>query len=129
MAIFEVEQGGNALVRTRAGFDEIWRHYLRSGFIYDAKAERLAPVLELVRDGWPLLEAAPPDVFRMHVARDNGRIVSSGGGFRDGAETYVLQHAVSGSCPWLMLQCIRSLVESLGEDPDAQFFGIYFRPE
>jgi hypothetical protein len=65
----------------------------------------------------------------MHLARKNGKILSSICAFRDTDETYVLQHAVSQDQPWHMIDCIQSMTAAMGQDPEARSVSMYFRPE
>ncbi len=110
-------------------FTAIWEHYLTSGFLYPAKLERLEPALDLIRSGWPLLLAAPPEVFQLHLARKNGKIASSVCAFRDTDNTYVVQHAVSSGQPLLMLACLRSCWATITADPEFEFARMFFRPQ
>src|SRR3712207_5449390 len=108
-------------------FAAIWEHYRSAKFLYPAKLERLGPVMDRIRRGWPTLLTAPADIFQLHLARKDGEVLSSVCAFRDTEETYVLQHAVSEDQPWHMIDCIQSMTAAMGEDPQVRFVSMYFR--
>jgi hypothetical protein len=85
--------------------------------------------MDRISKGWPALLAAPADIFQLHLARNNRRILSSICAFRDTGQTYVLQHAVSEDQPWHMIDCIQSMTAAMGDDREVRFVSMYFRPE
>jgi hypothetical protein len=110
-------------------FAAVWEHYGLAKFLYPEKRARLKPVVGRISKGWPALLEAPPDIFQLHLACRGSRILSSVCAFRDTDETFVLQHAVSQDQPWHMIDCIQSLTAAMGDDPEARFVSMYFRPE
>lgn len=92
----------------------IWEHYRSANFLYPAKLQRLEPLMDRISKGWPALLAAPADIFQLHLARKNRKILSSICAFRDTGQTYVLQHAVSEDQPWHMIDCIQSMTAARG---------------
>jgi hypothetical protein len=128
MAIFTTN-GGTLHKPHDVDFAAIWEHYRSANFLYPAKLQRLEPLMDRISKGWPTLLAAPADIFQLHLARKNGKILSSICAFRDTDQTYVLQHAVSEDQPWHMIDCIQSMTAAMGEDPEVRFVSMYYRPE
>lgn len=110
-------------------FETILNHYIACGLLHPAKLEQLGPVLDEIRQGWPLLLNAPPELFKLHYTTKNEAITGSVSDFRDTDETYILQHASGEKVPPGTMDCIRSQVISIGEDRDAMFLSLYFQPE
>lgn len=128
MAIIAIDREPAPVLRA-INAEGLWQHYLTAGFLYPDKLRRLEPVLPAIHAGLPRLLAAPPDVFQLHAARVDGRLVASASVFRDCDGTYVPHHAVSQSHPASMVGCLRSIALTLGANPDAQFMVFYARPE
>ena len=91
------------------GFSDIWNHYEKAGFLYDAKLQRMERFMDRTRMSLDKLIAAPETLFQIHAAENEGEIVSSLCGFRDAEHSFVIEHAVSDGRPDLMIQCLLSM--------------------
>ena len=110
-------------------FAAIWKHYNLANFLYPAKLERLRPEMDRISKGWSTLLSVPAEIFHIHLACRDRTILSSVCAFRDTTETYVVQHAVSQDQPQHMIECLLSITSKMGEDLDAHFISMNFRPE
>lgn len=108
-------------------FDELWRHYELSRFIYPAKRKLLEPRLGELRRVWSALLGAPASLFQLHYGLHEAALASSTGAFRDTPSCYVIQHASSLSRPDLLIESLISLTTGISAT-NAEHVCMFFRP-
>lgn len=109
-------------------FDAIWRHYLDAGFLYPAKLANLEPHLPLIRETWPKLLAAPPEIMQFFAAGNEDAVSASVSLLRDTEETFIIMHAVSQKDPAAMYQCLLKMIENINQQPSYRYAAMFFRP-
>lgn len=110
------------------GFSDIWNHYTKAGFLYEAKLERMKSFLERTKSSVDALIQAPSDFFQLHIAEEEAEIVSSLSGFRDTHSTFVIEHAVSDGRPDLMIQCLLSMTTAISY-AGADYVSMFYSPK
>ena len=109
-------------------FDAVWQHYLDAGFLYPAKLANLEPLLPLIRETWPRLLAAPPEILQFFAAGNPSGVSASVSLLRDTEETFIIMHAVSQKDPTEMYQCLLKMIESINQQPSYRYAAMFFRP-
>jgi hypothetical protein len=109
--------------------DEVLELYRRAGVV-DACAERpLGSRAPRPGGGWERLFAADDEAFLLVGARESGRLAASVSAFRDGARTFVLQHAVSSGGAGALLACLAELEARVRDLPgEVGFLMLAYRP-
>lgn len=131
MAILEVQQGdANAAAGSTLQPGDLWRHYVRSGLLYEDKLSAVAAVLPEILAGWPRHFAASEEVFALAAVRGPNGPSSSLCRMRDTDHLMLLQHAASQGDPVGTLACVLATMQwydTLGRT--AGTLGYFFRAE
>jgi hypothetical protein len=114
--------------RAIVSFDELWEHYLATGYIYPEKAGRLAPYMPAIQDTWPRLMRGPDTLFQLYTGRIGDHIGATHSVFRDTSTGMTMQHASSNGDPAALLACMRAELAAY-PSTGCGFLGTYYRPE
>jgi hypothetical protein len=109
--------------------DELFALYERTGFLYPAKAARLIPHLDTVRDNWRRLLQAGDSLLYVLTAGDEHEGCASIAVWRTTRDSWVWQHLVSDSNPLrsravMLGGLVRCMRGGIGESQQN-----WFRPE
>ncbi len=111
------------------GVDDLFALYERAGFLYPAKAARLTPHLDVVRDNWRRLLQAGDSLLYVLTAGDDDHGYASVAVWRTTRDSWVWQHLVCEGNPLRsravmlggLVRCVR---QEIGESQQN-----WFRPE
>jgi hypothetical protein len=111
------------------GVDELFALYERTGFLYPAKAARLIPHLDAVRENWDRLLHAGESLLYILTAGDREEGYASLAVWRTARSSWVWQHLVCESSPLqsrevMLGGLVRCMRHSVGESQQN-----WFRPE
>src|SRR5205809_1039006 len=81
------------------GVEALFELYRRTGFLYPAKAARLLPHMDLVRENWHLLLMAPESLLYVLTAGGKDQGVASIAVWRTTRDGWTWQHHVSDKNP------------------------------
>lgn len=114
--------------RAIVSFEELWEHYLATGYIYPEKAQRLEPYMPEIQRTWPRLMRGPDTLFQLYTGRSGDRIGATHSVFRDTVSGMTMQHASSDGDPAGLLACMRAELAAY-PSTGCGFLGTYYRPE
>jgi len=112
------------------GTDELFDFFRTTGFLYPAKEEVLAPVMEETRAAFTALYAHPSPVFKAVISRDGeGTLLGHVSGVRAYRHTWMSQHLAAQPSKHVAHLLNLGTAEYFGQNPDLEFFKIYFHAD
>ncbi len=113
-------------------FDDLFRFFQETRFLYPEKLAALEPILPEVRKTFTRLHAKPSSLFKSLVYLEDGKTLAHGSSVRVYRRTVVLQHLagtsrVSHRPPPQVLNL--GFAEYLTQSIDLEYVKFYFRPD
>jgi hypothetical protein len=109
--------------------DELIEFFRATGFLYPAKEELLAPVMDEVRETIAHSYAQPSDVFKAVVARENGQLIGHVSGIRAYRNTWMPTHLAALPTKHVGHLLNLGAADYFLQTADFEFFKIYFHAD
>jgi hypothetical protein len=113
----------------RVPFDDLWRFFLDTRFIYPEKQANLAPLIPEIQRTIESLNARPTKLFKSVVALDGGRIVGHISSLRVYDRSWMSQHLAASVGRHAGSLLNFGQVEVFEQNPDLEYFKAFFRPD
>lgn len=110
-------------------FDELWRFYLDSNFIYKSKLDFLKPYLPVVAKNWSNLLSAGSELTYTALRRRKNVPKNSLSMTKYYPSTWIIQHMVSQRDPLGMLTVLLGSLSWFIKNDNIEYGKIYWRPE
>lgn len=111
------------------GVEELFELYRRTGFLYPAKAARLLPHMDLVRENWHRLLTAPDSLLYVLTSRNKDAGLASIAVWRTTRDGWTWQHHVSDKNPLGSRSVMLGGLAACILRGDEQAHQNWFRPE
>jgi hypothetical protein len=113
----------------RVGFEDLWRFFQETAFVYPAKQTALDPLMPEIRGTFEALGRRPTDLFKSVLAADGAKLIGHVSGLRAYRRTWMSQHlaGLNGRRAGALLNLGQA--EYFGQNPDLEYFKIFFRPD
>lgn len=114
---------------SQASFDELWRFYRNSGFVYQAKELKLQPYLAAIENTWAKLLQSGQEVFRLFTNTRGGHIKSALAITRYYQSSWMVHHMASLADPWGMKLILGRAIKWMMTNEELDHGIFYWRPE
>lgn len=113
---------------SKISFDDLWRFYCDSGFVYQAKEHKLQPYMPAIATTWTKLLEADDSVFKLVSHAKNGHIRSALAITRYYQSSWMIHHMASLTDPWGMKLVLAQAIKWMMANQELDNGIFYWRP-